>query len=846
MPRRSARHTRPRPIAGSLDSIRTQVGRQWSVRTPLGPDAMLLEWFRGREEISRIHGFELGLLSETSGIPARSLLGREATVRLALPGGGARFFSGVVSSLVEEPGWDDLAAYRMTVVPWLWLLTRSHDCRIFQDMTVPEILADTFRRHGMGSFDFRLSRERGTKREYCVQYRESAFNFVSRLMEEEGIAYHIEHHEDHHVLVLTDSAGSRTAFPGYEAVPLGNEQGSTVSREHAWDVSAGQEIRPGAYASTDYNFMNPRDNLQARTNRPLGHAHSGFEVFDYPGRYHLYPTGELSTKIRLLELQSGHAWVQGASDARGLAAGRTVTLAGRTAGDRRQLLIVSAEYEGRGDGFDSGEGSTDRAAAEGMETGEVFRCRFTGTPANEEYLPAQTTPKPTIQGPQTAMVVGHPNKEIDVDQYGRIKVHFHWDRHQPQDHQNSSCRIRVCQPWAGLSYGGLAIPRIGHEVVVEFMEGDPDRPLITGRVYNASRKVPISGAGKDLRQRLRKIAPPLKPPPHPAAALRALMGAVPDALQSTRPDAASGAPAGSIASTSSEPKPEPASRPGAPSMLHASLQAGNAGTAPAGAPAWQGRSAAARLFEGPRAAGDMGAPGKGSPRPGGIGGSLLSVGSPMPSGDGADEDVNPPDSIENAAQLTTIRSNSLGKTGGCNEITMDDTSGKEGLFLKAQHDEMHTVGHDQFVNVANNRTTEVGVDSLEKIGNDMSLEVGQNAQETVGVAKVVDVGSTLLIRAGTSITLQCGASTIHMNQAGFITISGSVVSIAGTVNTNMTAPVTNVTGAMLLTLTGAVNLSLGAVCRTQAATLASINSVAQAEVVAGADAVVKGSNVKLN
>lgn len=791
-----------------------------------------MEWFRGREEISRLFEFELGLLSETSGIPARALLGRDVQVRLALPSGGSRYFSGVVSAFVEEPGWDDLAVYRLTLVPWLWLLTRTHDCRIFQDMTVPEIMADTFRRHGMASFDFRLSREKTMKREYCVQYRESAFNFVSRLMEEEGIAYHIEHARDRHVLVMTDAPGARTAVQGYESVPLGNEKSATVSREHVWDVSAGQEVRPGAYASTDYNFMNPNDDLNAQTHRSLGHAHSEFEVFDYPGRYHLYPSGELSSKLRLAELQTGHAWFEGESDARGLCAGRTLTLEGRMPKDRRELLVASIEYEGRGDGFDSGEGSRNRTSDEGIDVEPLFSCRFTGVPAGEHYMPAQITPKPTIQGPQTAIVVGDPKKEIDVDRYGRIKVHFHWDRHNPAKDKNSSCRIRVNQPWAGVSYGGLAIPRIGHEVIVEFLEGDPDKPIVTGRVYNASRKVPISGAGKDLRKKLNKLAPPLKAPPRPAL------------LQATHSED-SGAPFGNIHAT-------PLASAGASSLLSGHVGAGgqSTGAAPAmggasGRPApmvaasvesksagsaiprWDGVTASARLFDTPQ-----------PPSASALVGASA--------GDVDDSDVRPPDSIEDAAQLTTIRSNSLGKTGGSNEITMDDTSGKEGLFFKAQHDEMHLVGHDQFVNVANNRTTEVGVDSLEKIGNNMSLEVGVNAQETVGVAKVVDVGSTLLIRAGTSITLQCGASTIHMNQAGFITISGSVISIAGTVNTNMTAPVTNVTGAMLLTLTGAVNLSLGAVCRTQAATLASINSGAQAEVVAGADAVVQGSNVKLN
>lgn len=815
MIRRRAHRRGSRPTEQPLDSLRKQAGRQWSVRTPLGEDALLLEWFRGREEISRLYEFEVGLLSETSGIPAKSLLGREVSVRLALPGDRHRCFCGVVSSFVEEPGWDDLAVYRLTLVPWLWLLTRTHDCRIFQDMTVPEILAETFRRYGMGNFDFRLSREKAMKREYCVQYRESAFNFVSRLMEEEGIAYHIEHHADgrvgdryvadRHVLVLTDAAGARAAFPGYEAVPLGNETGSKQDRGHVWDVSGGEELRPGAYASTDYNFINPKDNLEARTPNRLGHSHDAFEVFDYPGRYHLYQSGELSTKLRLLELQTGHEWIEGTSDVRGLCPGRTCSLVGATSEDRRHLLIATAEYEGRGDGFDSGTGSATRGDEAGVEHDELFRCKFTATPASQEYLPAQITPKPTIQGPQTAVVVGNPHKEIDVDRYGRIKVHFHWDRHQPHEDQNSSCRIRVSQPWAGLSYGGLAIPRIGHEVVVEFLEGDPDKPLVTGRVYNASRKLPISGAGKDVRQKLRGVAPPLAPPAFEAHTLPAAAGGGWASAKSPVAQASSGAGGfvgaqGGVGAAGAGAAP--GGRPAAP-MVAAAVSGGS----PHGSaiPRWSGASAASRLF------------GTASPSASGGGGAApvasthldASLGAPSPAGS-AEEDVLPPDSIEDAAQLTTIRSNSLGKTGGCNEITMDDTSGREGMFLKAQHDEMHLVGHDQFVNVANNRTTEVGVDSVEKIGNNMSLQVGVSAQESVGVAKIVDVGSTLVLRAGTSITLQCGASLIHMNQAGVIFIKGSIIQVVGSLNCGISAPTTFVSGALLANL-GVVTVSEGAV-----------------------------------
>ena len=392
-----------------------------------------------------------------------------------------RYFNGFVSRFSQEGTFDDFNAYSVTVHPWLWFLTRTADCRIFQEKKVPDIIKEVFREHGFTDFEETLS---GSYRiwEYCVQYRETDFNFVSRLMEQEGIYYYFKHEINKHILVISDSVSSHEAYPGYEKLPyFPPDEHLRRERDHIYDWNISQEVQPGVYALNDFDFTRPKANLEVKASVKREHARATMEIYDYPGEYPDTGDGENYVRARIEELQAEHEQVHGQANARGLAVGSLFELTDYPREDQnREYLIVSATHQVESDAYSSGSGS-------GAE--EVYSCSFTALHSKQPYRPARTTPKPMVQGPQTAIVVGPSGEEIYTDKYGRVKVSFHWDRNSKSD-ENSSCWVRVAQVWAGTKWGGIQIPRIGQEVIIEFLEGDPDRPIITGRVYNNDNMPP--------------------------------------------------------------------------------------------------------------------------------------------------------------------------------------------------------------------------------------------------------------------------------------------------------------------------------------------------------------------
>ncbi len=458
-----------------------QSERAIEVTTPLGEDVLLFHRMTASESLGRLFQFNLDLLSNDPNIDFNRLLGQNVTVKLELPEDETRYFNGFVSRFSQEGSVDDFNAYSMTLHPWLWFLTRTADCRIFQEMTVPDIIKQVFRDHGFTDFEEALS---GTYRSwtYCVQYRETDFNFVSRLMEQEGIYYYFRHESNRHMLVLADSVSSHDPFPGYEKIPYFPPDEHLRREEHhihEWTIS--QEVQPGVYALTDYDFENPKANLQVKSSIARDHAQAKMEIFDYPGEYTQTNDGDAYVRARIEEIHAEFEQVQGQANARGLAVGSLFELVDYPREDQNQeYLVVSATYELESDAYSSG-------SSESAE--DVYACSFTALSSKQQYRPERTTPKPLVQGPQTAMVVGPSGEEIHTDQYSRVKVQFHWDRYGKKD-QNSSCWVRVAQLWAGTQWGGIHIPRIGQEVIVEFLEGDPDHPIITGRVYNKDNMPP--------------------------------------------------------------------------------------------------------------------------------------------------------------------------------------------------------------------------------------------------------------------------------------------------------------------------------------------------------------------
>jgi type VI secretion system secreted protein VgrG len=460
------------------------------VESPLGKDALMLRRMTGREELGRLSSFELDLLSTRRDVALKDVLGRDMTVHLDLPGDKVRHFHGYVSELAVTGGVGRHAQYRVTLRPWLWFLTRTSNSRIFQEMTVPDILKQMFRERGFTDFDDTLS---GSYKpfEYVVQYRETDFNFVSRLMEQEGIYYFFRHEQGKHTLVLADGYGAHQPAPGYEEVPYyPPDPTARRERESLDDWQLEQHVQPGTYVLDDYDFKKPRADLAAKLSAPRAHEHDDYEMYDYPGKYREVGDGEGYVRVRLEELHADFERTAGAGNARGLAAGGLFSLVEYPRSDQNQeYLITATSYE-----LTAGE---HEAMGGGSDGEQVFRVALSAIKSTTPYRPARTTPRPVVHGPQTAKVVGKSGEEIWTDEHGRVKVRFHWDRGDTAD-ENSSCWVRVSQTMAGAGWGAMHVPRIGQEVVVSFLEGDPDRPLVTGRVYNGANSPPFPLPGSAM------------------------------------------------------------------------------------------------------------------------------------------------------------------------------------------------------------------------------------------------------------------------------------------------------------------------------------------------------------
>ncbi|HAV64561.1 MAG TPA: type VI secretion system tip protein VgrG [Verrucomicrobiales bacterium] len=457
-----------------------QQNRILAISTALGDDALVLKAISVEEPLGRLFRIEAELASEDAEIDFDKIVGTNATIRLELGDGGTRFFNGVVSRFVQMGNKGGFARYHASLVPWFWLLTRTAECRIFQEMTIPEIIEKVFRDHGLNDYQLNLS-ESHSKREYCVQYRETDFNFVSRLMEQEGIYYCFKHENGKHTMVLADSASAHSAAPGFEEVEFVElEEGAEGHLGiTSWQIE--REVQPGTYALNDFDFKLPKKSLLSLSTKSRQHGAADFEMYDYPGEYVEASDGERLSKVRLEEYQSQHEVCSGQATTRGLSTGSIFKLKRHPRADQnREYLITGVSLQAEAGEF---------AAGGGEGGGDFFSCAVRAMNSEEAFRSRQSTPKPLIQGPQTAIVVAPDGEEIHVDEFGRVKVRFHWDRLGKGD-ETSSCWIRVAQVWAGKQWGGIFTPRKDQEVIVEFLEGDPDRPIITGRVYNGEAKPP--------------------------------------------------------------------------------------------------------------------------------------------------------------------------------------------------------------------------------------------------------------------------------------------------------------------------------------------------------------------
>lgn len=631
--------------------------RAMEIATPLGDDVLLFHGMHAREDMSRLSAFHLDLLSPRGDINVDEILGKNVTVKVALQDDSTRHYNGYVTRFSQGGMYGRYHRYFAEVNPWLWFLTRTADCRIFQEMTVPDILKAVFADHPMNDFTMELSGSYRTWT-YCVQYRETDFNFVSRLMEESGIYYYFRHTDGHNTLVLTDSSSSHTPTTGYEEIPL-YLPGQLVRPEveHISSWSFVRAIQPGVYVHTDYDLERPGVKLKTQKAHPRTYSPSDYEVYDYPGRYLQKFDGEQSAGVRIEELASQFETCEGAANARGVSVGSLFTLKGCAREDQnREHLVLSTSHDlefGDYEGIPQAEGAT-------------FRCGFVAMSSQQQFRPRRATPKPFVQGPQTAKVTGPPGEEIYTDNFGRVKVQFHWDRYG-KENENSSCWIRVSHPWAGKGWGSVATPRIGQEVVVDFLEGDPDQPIITGRVYNADNQPPF------------------------------------------------GFPAGAVIS-------------GIKSQTH--------------------------------------------------------------------------------------------KGAGYNEISADDTAGKEKITIHGQFDMNTTVEHDQTTTVHNNRTDAIDVDDSETVGVNQTIQIGSNQTITVGANRSESVGGTETITitghrsetvsGGEDVTVNGGRThTVSGMQSTTISIAETHTVGAGRAHTVGAAEAISVGGAQAVNVGAAQAISVG-------------------------------------
>ena len=661
------------------------MARVMEITTPLGADVLLFHTLHAREELSRIGEYRLNLLSLKNDINLDDILGKNVTVKVALQDDSTRYFNGFVTRFSAGGTHGRYRRYFATVNTWPWFMSRTADCRIFQEMTVPEIVQKVFADHTMALFKDELTATYA-KWNYCVQYRETDLNFVCRLLEEEGIYFYFTHADGKHTLVLADSYSAHAPCQD-EPIPfIAPEDLARPDIEHISSWSLTREIQPGVFVQDDYDFERP--SVELRTNKAVlrQYSPSNYEVYDYPGGYVQKADGEALASVRIDEFATQFETAQGSSNVKTIAVGSLFDLEKCPRDDQnREHLIVAATYDME---YSDYEAMPDRGGAE-------YRCTFTAMSGKQQFRPRRVTPKPFVQGPQTALVVGPAGEEIYTDKYGRIKVQFHWDRYGQRD-ENSSCWIRVSQTWAGKGWGSVVIPRIEQEVIVDFLEGDPDQPIVTGCVYNGNNP--------------------------------------------------------------------------------------------------------------------------------------------------------PPTALPGAGVVSGLKSNTH-KGRGFNEMTMDDTTGKEKITIHAQYDMGTTVLHDQTCKVTNNRTTNVDVDDAETIGNnqkvnigvDHTLDVGSNEKISVGAAQDLKVGAnqTVAVGANRTITItandevSAGANMKHSAAANFDLSAGVDLSAVAGVNVKVSGGAT-------------VDVAAGATIKLSAAGSSIEIGPAGIKITSGALVTVMGSMIKLN
>ncbi|WP_428649234.1 type VI secretion system Vgr family protein [Roseibium sp.] len=459
----------------------SQTHRMAELKSVFGQDVLSIVTVECDEGISDDFEIRLEVVSQEEDLNFDQAIATNMTVKVVTNNGDTRYFDGLLTDSKWLGHRDAYYVYRLTLRSWFWLLTKNSNCRIFKDKTAPEIISEVLGDHDFADFRDKLTGSYD-QIHYCVQYRESDYDFCCRLMEEFGISYFFEYDDGKHTMILADAISSHRAITGNSTIPfipLGGD--NQRKEEHIYHWIPSRKFRTGKFAVNDYDFEKPGASLEADREAGAAYRAGSLESYDYPGRYTEKDKGTTFSTIRLEAEQAADKRIETAGEVPRFYAGGLFTLTDHPHGPQnREYLIVRASHQIITEQYRTGDSGSQ---------GEAYTGTYDVLASDIPFRTPAVTRKPRIPGPQTAKVVGQ--GEIDVDEYGQIMVEFHWDRDNTQ-----SRRVRVAQVWSGPGWGGIYIPRVGQEVIVQFLEGDPDKPIVIGTVYNADNMPPYELPGQ--------------------------------------------------------------------------------------------------------------------------------------------------------------------------------------------------------------------------------------------------------------------------------------------------------------------------------------------------------------
>ncbi|RMF38409.1 MAG: type VI secretion system tip protein VgrG [Alphaproteobacteria bacterium] len=468
--------------------------RQIRLITPEGPEKTFLLRAEIAEGISTLSDMDVQFLSNDITLDVSKFAGQKMVIETDDEDGETRSWIGWCIECVYEGIYEGLGLYRAELRPWLWFLTRRADCRIFQERSSLQIIKDVLNEAGFSDIDDKVSGA-PPLREYCVQYRETDYDFISRLMQEDGLFWYMDYKNGKETMVIGNDVGAHPAIDGNSQIEF--QPPDERPKPHIYEWRNGETVQTGKVTLNDFNFETPSANMKAVVAIPKGeHKHKNYEIYDYPGSYSQVDDGKRLARVIQESHVSQYRRSHGETNVQRIAVGRSFSMFGHPVKTfNKEYVVLRARHFLQIETDYDTEGLTMSRLLELSDPDEIretYRCEFSVQLKSVPYRTPLTIEKTKIPGIQTATVTGPSGEEIHCDKWGRVKVHFHWDRVGKKSEHNLTCYVRCAMVWTGANWGWQHVPRIGQEVVIQFEEGDPERPYITGMVYNGEKKLPYA------------------------------------------------------------------------------------------------------------------------------------------------------------------------------------------------------------------------------------------------------------------------------------------------------------------------------------------------------------------